>query len=303
MRRRLLLAAPLGFSGCSLFRRQPPPAAIVVRYLVGAPYQADGVWRYPRASFDYDETGLAQAFGPHPPLCTDGAPYDATALIAAHPTLQLPCVVRVTNLETGRQVAARVDDRGPDSPTRLLALTPRAITLLGGGAVPGVLRVRVQVMEAESRALAASLAGSEAPRLDLAAAPTGAVRAESLAPPTGVAAQPGSAPAGPAAARPLAAEARTTVPLRLPETVTQTAPQPGGLFVALGAFSQPRYAQQLAARLAGLGAVASTSYAAPRDRAFRVRVGPLGTVEAADAALDQALRAGVVDARIVVDQG
>ncbi len=303
MRRRLFLGLPFAASGCSLFRRPPPAPAVAMHYIVGAPYQIGGVWRYPQAQFDYDETGLAEAFGPQGPFCTDGAPYDPTALIAAHRTLQLPSVVSVTNLETGRQVAVRVDQRGPASPARLLALTPRAMTLLGAGSTPGVLQVRVQVQEAESRALAATLSGGTEALLNVAAAPTGAVRSESLPPPPGIAARPGGAAIGPAPPPAAVAAARITVPLRLPERVTQVTPRPGRLFVDLGAFGEARYAEQLAARLAGFGAVASTSYTAPRDRAFRARIGPLATVAQADAALDRALRAGVVDARIIIDQG
>lgn len=304
MRRRLLLAAPFAaISGCSLFHRHPSPVSAAVRYIVGAPYRAGGLWRYPRAQFDYDETGLAQAFAPHAALCADGAPFDPAALIAAHPTLQLPCVAQVTNLETGRSIAVRVDDRGPDSPARLLALTPRAMLLLGLGSTPGVLRVRVQVLEAQSRALADSLAGAQPPLLALTAVPTGAVQSESLAPPPGIAARAGSVMLDPPPPAPVMAKAGPIVPLRLPETVTQGAPRPGRLFVDLGAFGHPQYAYRLASRLAGLGAIATTSFTAPRDRAFRVRIGPLDSVAEADTTLDRTLRAGVVDARIIIDQG
>ena len=55
------------------------------------------------------------------------------------------------------------------------------------------------------------------------------------------------------------------------------------------------------ARLSSLGAQTSTSYDAPRDRAYRVRIGPLGSVAAADAMLDRTIRAGVNDARIVAE--
>ncbi len=306
MRRRLLLAAPLLLGGCSFLRnlfgrRKPAPApAPEVHYVLGRPYETGAVWRYPRERFDYDETGLAIAIGAHGPFATDGALYDPTALIAAHPTLQLPCVARVTNLETGLQVAVRIDDRGPEQPSRLIALSPRAMTLLGAGSTAGVLRVRVQVLEAESRALAESLPGSQPPPLAVSAAPSGTVEAEPLAPPPGATGRAGVplAAAGPPAARNAA-----IVPARLPEVVTQVPPRPGQLFVDAGAFSRPEYARLLVRRMAGLGAQVDTSYAAPRDRAYRVRIGPLETVGEADATLDRALRAGVVDARIVIDTG
>jgi hypothetical protein len=68
----------------------------------------------------------------------------------------------------------------------MLALTPRVMALLGGTGRP-VLRVRLQVLETESRQLAADLAGADGPVLAVAAAPQAAVKAESLPPPPGVA--------------------------------------------------------------------------------------------------------------------
>ena len=47
-------------------------------------------------------------------------------LVAAHPTLQLPAVVAVTNLETGRTLRVRVIERGPDRAGRVIAVSPRA---------------------------------------------------------------------------------------------------------------------------------------------------------------------------------
>jgi rare lipoprotein A len=307
LKRRLLLAAPIAaVAGCTLLRRRrkpptPPPEA---HYVVGRPYQADGVWRYPRESFDLDETGLASVIGDHGPLCTDGARYDPTALVAAHPTLQLPCVARITNLETGLQVVLRIDDRGPASPARAVALSPRAAELLGPGsdtdaAGAPVLQVRLQVLEVPSRALADALPGGQAVPLPISAAPAGSVQAEALAPPPGAAGQAGAQPQGTLDSAPR--QSAVQVPDRMPEAVTQGPPQAGDLFIDAGGFSRPQYARLLASRIPGLGAVVDTDYAAPRDRAYRVRIGPLASVRVADATLDRALQAGVVDARIVVE--
>jgi rare lipoprotein A len=54
-------------------------------------------------------------------------------------------------------------------------------------------------------------------------------------------------------------------------------------------------------QLASLGAVTTTSYTAPRDRAYVVQIGPLPDVASADATLARARRAGATDARIIVD--
>lgn len=292
----LVLAAPWSLTGCGPRRKRPPPVS--VHGVVGGPYQAGGGFEYPRAQIEYDRSGLAVVLSRHGPTTADGAPWDDTAMIASHPTLQLPAVVRVTNLETGRDVLVRLDDRGPGVPGRLLGVSPRVATLLEPGSEPGVFRVRVQIDPDLSRAVSEQAGGAET--VTIAAAPLTGVTAEPLSPPPGIGVAAGrSATArGPVAAGQAVA---AVVPLRLPEQVTVGTPRPGSLYVEAGTFSRPDYARLLVARLAGQGATLSTSYAAERDEAYRVRIGPLATVAEADAALDQAWRAGVVGARIIVD--
>jgi rare lipoprotein A len=102
-------------------------------------------------------------------------------------------------------------------------------------------------------------------------------------------------------ARPAAANivAPSPVPLRLPETVTRVPPRPGSLYVEAGAFGNLEYATLMRTRLAALGAEVLTLYDAPSERAYRVRIGPLPGVAAADATLARVIRAGVTDARII----
>ena len=293
----LPLALALALAGCGMQGRPPQPAP---HYVVGEPYRAGEVWRYPREQFAYTDTGLAVVTNRGEGLTADGELFDQGMLAAAHRTLQLPALARVTNLETGRAVLVRINDRGPEDPGRLIALTRRAATLLGAsGSAP--FRVRVQLMEAESRQLATAMA-TAAP-LQVAVAPRGTVAQESLAPPAG-AVQSGRgrvAPGGPSVAAAPVAAASASVPLRLPEQVWQGTPAPGALYVECGTFARQEYAAIMQNTLAGLGARVSTDYNAPRDAAWRVRIGPLRDPAEADAALDRALRAGVSDARIVVD--
>jgi rare lipoprotein A len=295
-----VLAALLALGGCNLLAQRHAPAPSV-HYVVGQPYQADGMWHYPRERFDLDETGLAVATTRKSGLTADGEVADPTALAAAHPSLQLPALARVTNLDTGLQTVVRVNDRGPAQRGRALALTPRAIALLGGPA-GGVLRVRLQVLEAESRQLAGAARGAEAPPLPVTAAPAGVVKSETLAPPPGVqqsAAAPLLATPQPKQSAPMPAAA--AIPLRLPEKLFQVPPHPGALYVELGTFGRLEYAELMRRRMAFLGAQTSTSYDAPRDRAYRVRIGPLPDVASADAALTRSLQAGVAEGHIIVD--
>ena len=87
---------------------------------------------------------------------------------------------------------------------------------------------------------------------------------------------------------------------QLPETVTQGLPDPGRLFIRLGTFQNYEYANIQRARVAGLGAsIVSTRNG--RTQTHRVIIGPLASVQQADMVLDQVLRSGVTDARIVVE--
>lgn len=296
----LALACVASLTGCGMFRhRRPPPVA--VHTVVGAPYAAGGTMEYPRAQFDYDATGLAVVQAGHGPATADGAPWSDANMVASHPTLQLPAVARVTNLETGRELLVRLDDRGPGVAGRLLGVSPRVAALLGPGSEPGVLRVRVRIDEAASRALTAQNGEPPGETVAVTTAPRAGVSEHSLAPPPGIVAGGGRITySGPTAAVTAVAPA-SVVPLRLPEQVTTVPPNPGALYVEAGVFSRPDYARLLAARLAGEGAQLSTSYDAPRDRAYRVRIGPLPNVAAADAILDRTRRAGVSGAHILID--
>jgi rare lipoprotein A len=275
------------------------------RYVVGAPYEIGGVMRYPFESFELDETGIATSYS-RGGTTASGERFDSTALTAAHRTLQLPSVARITNLENGRQVMVRVNDRGPTDPARLIAVSRRAAQLLGA-ANAGAFRVRVQVMDAESRALAAEMQGRappdpRAPVLVVDAAPRAGVQAEALAPPSGAASgRQRSAAPGPAVLATGPATGPVTVPRRMPETVTHVSPRPGTLAVDCGGFSTQEAAAVMLARLAPYGARMQADYHAPRDRAVVVRIGPQPSLAQAEATLRRVLPAGCIDARIVVE--
>jgi rare lipoprotein A len=296
----LLLPVVL-LGGCSLFRLGPatPPLQEQVHYVLERPYQQGGVWRYPRAEYGVDQTGLATIAPDHKGLTADGEIFDQTALAAGHRTLQLPAIVRVTNLENGRVIAVRLNDRGPPAPGRLIVLTRRAAQLLemhGDGT-----RVRVQMQDTETRQLAAELQ-SEGPALDVAPVPRAAVASESLAPPGG-ATQSGRVRVASIRPVPLPSTGGSAppIPLRLPEAVSQGYANPGMLYIDAGAFSRQDYASILVNKLSFLGARLTTSYNAPRDQAYRIRIGPFSTVAEAEAMLDRAISAGVNDAAIVVE--
>jgi rare lipoprotein A len=285
------LAALLGLAGC-LHR---PVVVSHPVYTIGAGYEADGVWHYPREDFGYDRTGLAAVYGDDAPTLTaDGEAYDPRAMAGASPTLQLPCIVQVTNRETGRQLLLRLNDRGPADPGRILAVTPYAAQLLG---IPagGTAEVRVTVQQAPSEALAQSLGGG----IQIQAAPVGGFKATSLAPPPGVAQAGGAAIGQTDASR---ANAVTTVvpPLSLPVTLTAVSPDPGGLYIQSGSFGRQEDAWRQAARIGGLPNAHIVAIPGQGRTLYGVQTGPYRDVAQADAALAASLQAGAVDATIIV---
>ncbi len=302
------LAAALlaGLAGCAPRDTAPVPQP---RYMIGAPYQMGGLWSYPREDFALDETGLATVATDARAgrRTTNGEVHDPTALTAAHRTLQLPAVLAVTNLETGLRVEVRVNDRGPENPGRVVALSRRAAELIGlrpGGAA----QVRIEVVGDASRAFAAGLPNTEAPPLEIAAAPVGAVGREDLAPPPGATQAtrlrqarqlPGAGQAGGATN----ATTGAAPPLRLPERVTRVPARPGQLWVELATFSRRDLADRQAARLSGLRARVDVLGGRGRgvQPSYRVRLGPFNAAAEADRALEGTLRAGVSEARIRVD--
>ena len=266
-------------------------------YVVGAPYRTGLVWHYPRENFELDATGLAVvAKGGSGRLTTDGELFDQTALAGGHATLQLPAIARVTNLQNGRQVTVRINDRGAGDPGRLLEVTRRTAVLLDMP-LDSVTRIGMQVLSNESHAAADSLPG--APMLAMDTAPRADIETVELMPPTG-AGRGGGRPLSAATKAASVPAAMTPPALRLPEVVSRTTPRPGQLVVRLDMFDEFQYAAIEQAKMASAGARIATVLQG-RTRRFRVDVGPLPDVASADAVLGRALARGIPDARIVVE--
>ena len=279
------------------------PGAPAGVYKVGTPYQINGTWYYPRVDYDYSETGIASWYGPGfaGNLTANGEIYDPSAMTAAHRTLPMPSVVRVTNLENGRSLTLRINDRGPFARSRIIDVSQRAAALLGFER-QGTAKVRVEIVEDESRRLAVAALSGEAARAAPRAAPMVAVKAETL---------PGSAtlraPKGPAARQTALAAARDA------GTARATAGSPAGqavvtgpagiydIYVQAGAFTNFDNANRLRARLSSLGEVSIAKAMVEDTEFFRVRIGPLAEVEQADRMLELLLVNGHNEARVVID--
>lgn len=115
------------------------------RFQIGKPYKIRGKWYKPKEDPSLNEVGLASWYGPnfHGRLTANGEIYDQYGISAAHPTMPLPSYATVTNLENGRKITVRVNDRGPYAHGRVIDLSAKAAELLGY-TKQGVAKVRVQ---------------------------------------------------------------------------------------------------------------------------------------------------------------
>jgi rare lipoprotein A len=163
--------------GCGLLQRtpDPPPADTAVpapprdldaipdavprdeprsRYGNPETYEVFGKrYKLMKSGKGHVERGLASWYGPgfHSERTSSGEPYDMYAMTAAHKTLPIPAYVRVTNLENGRSVVVRVNDRGPFVGDRIIDLSYTAAWKLDMLRA-GTARVEMRVLDARSSA-------------------------------------------------------------------------------------------------------------------------------------------------------
>jgi rare lipoprotein A len=141
------------------------------RYSVGKPYSINGQTYVPTEDTGYRVEGVASWYGPdfHGRQTANGEVYDMHSISAAHPTMPLPSYARVTNLDNGRSIVVRVNDRGPYARNRVIDMSigaAKALEFYGYG----LARVRVEYVGraplegSDDRMLMATLrSGSPAP--------------------------------------------------------------------------------------------------------------------------------------------
>ena len=200
------------------------------------------------------ERGVASWYGEkfHGRLTSSGEPYDMYLMTAAHKTLPLPAYAQVTNLDNGRTVVVKINDRGPFVGNRVIDLSYAAAARLDM-LRKGTAMVEIRVIEPGDKK-----AGRKTP-----------------APPAPSAlAVPGSGAGSSAAGEPM--------------------------FVQLGAFAEDRNAQSLAQRLRqqGVEDVLVREDQSNGRRLYRVRVGPVSSVEYFDWVVQQAAMLGINDAHL-----
>jgi rare lipoprotein A len=256
-------------------------------YKVGNPYKIEGTTYIPSEKFNHSEQGISSWYGPgfHGKRTANGEIFNKYDLTAAHRTLQMPSLVRVTNLENGRSIVLRVNDRGPFARGRVLDVSERAAELLGYKN-KGTAKIRVDVMEEESRIL------SEAARQGLDT--RGAEIAYN---------RDGKLPISLTSRGYIQTAAMGSDVAKLQTVRVHNVPvAPTNIFVQLGAFSNPQNAQALQAKLATkYSNVLIKNVTAANGTFYRVRVGPLMNVPTADQTLKSVVDLGYQTAMIVVD--
>jgi rare lipoprotein A len=271
-------------------------------YKVGEPYEIGDTWYYPREQPDYDETGIASWYGPtfYGKSTANGELFDGDGLTAAHRTLPMPVNVRVTNLENGKSLVLRVNDRGPYAKGRIIDVSRHAAELLGFLG-QGTAKVRVTYLgradmpngqpPPSNTPVAIAKALPPVPAGTIETASLNVVPGAAVAPPVRTETLPAPQPT---------AEIPVSTPAPTGEVTRVPVPPVTHLYVQAGAFSTYDNANRLKTRLAG------DLFISPVDRnghrLYRVRSGPYDDLESADAALARLTGLGNNDAQIVVDQ-
>lgn len=288
-------SAGLLAAACASTEHMATPAPNAGVYRVGNPYTVEGVHYVPKEQPTYEATGMASWYGAqfHGRLTADGEVFDRNKLTAAHPTLPLPSKVLVTNLENGKSIEVRVNDRGPFAGGRLIDLSERAADILGYKS-KGLAQVKVTYL-----GRADGKGGNVVPPVRtppdvataVASAPTTRIQEASLIPvPVAAVDPPLAMPAPVTAPTPQSADTAVGHPV--------TAPTP--LYVQAGAFVSLENANRVVAALKAFGANISAMMK-DGQALYRVRLGPFGGIAEAGAALVRVQQLGHNDAKIVVD--
>lgn len=292
-------------------------------YKVGNPYLVEGQEYRPQENFNYTETGIASWYGPgfHGKRTANGETYDSNELTAAHRTLQMPSLVRVTNLDNGRSVVVRVNDRGPFSRGRIIDVSSKAAELLAFKG-PGTARVRVETLPAESRRIAEDAkAGRDTRGYEVAlngnkrpANPSQpvvlypqqtAVSVQTLTPddtlqPAQVASVE-AVPLEPSRATPVPGHIAPDGRFMPNPVVTHQPAQSTRIYIQAGAFSDEANAQRLSNTLGTYGSAKVYPTTVNGRSFYRVRLGPYANVTQADSTLNSLLTDVAPKAVIVVE--
>jgi len=280
-------------------------------FKVGSSYRIDGKYYYPKETYSHTEVGTASWYGPnfHGKKTANGEIFNKYELTAAHRTLQMPSLIEVTNLQNGKSVVLRVNDRGPFARDRVLDVSERAAELLDFKN-QGTTKVRIKVLTEESRQLAdIARQGKNTRGMEVAYNQTGkkAPSVTNTIRKTATAPQPqnlqvASVQKEVLSPQPLVAGKYDNAGRFMPDPVVRNTINPSGdIFVQAGSFGNPNNARSLSGQL---GAIAPSNVM-PVDvngSVFhRVRLGPFINMAQAQSALTKVAATGQSNAIIIVE--
>lgn len=279
-----LLAAALLFAVPAQAQRKSWDGAVKI----GRPYDMDGVRYVPYDDRTYQASGVASWYGDkfHGRPTSSGELYDMEELTAAHRTLPMPSFVKVTNLDNGKSVVLRVNDRGPYHSNRLVDVSRRGAEALGfiskGTARVKVERVFPSDTVEQRRVLAAlptpgtnepDMSGNRQPMDKMPALPAEQIFALPLPPPA---------------------------PEVLALAQGNDAPLLATFHVQVAALGDETRAQVLAQDISRFGAAFIEPLPGSAGQLYRVRIGPYVSREVAANMVEQLRQAGYMDAVILL---
>ena len=271
-------------------------------YKVGNPYLIDGVSYYPHEDYTYSEIGMASWYGPdfHGGKTANGEVFDETKLTAAHRTLPMPSLVRVTNLENGISANIKINDRGPYARDRILDLSSASADVLGIKQ-KGTARVKVEILAEESRnlkelAIASQNTDIYAPDIQQNPVP------HSVEPtPVAPVVTPVVAPVQPTPTETQPKVEAQPQPVSQPEVKDESEDKSvGDYFVQIGAYSTYDKAESMKNKLSHLGTVKIFKAVANGNTLYKVRLGEFMTSEEAEKAQRAVSEAGVTGSRVII---
>jgi rare lipoprotein A len=267
-------------------------------YKIGNPYEIFGVWYYPERDLNYDQTGIASWYGPADAgkPTANGEIFDPELISAAHKTLPLPSVVRITNLENGRSIAVRVNDRGPFVAGRIIDLSEEGARVLGFRD-NGVARVRVQILVEESLRMEREAKNGNFPMLSDLEKPEMPSTEPAIIPVSVLTLENGQTIGGGdnnQSAIDIINNSRSANLLENQALSTE-------IWIQIGAFQNKTNAETVLSRVADITSGKISILDDGVDILHRVRLGPLSSVEEADMILLSVIDRGYQGSKIILE--
>lgn len=306
-------------SACSIFSGQEDcgPRTMAPIRATSKPYVIKGVKYTPQLHYEYEEEGVASFYGgrddTHGKPTATGEKFDMHVISAAHKTIPIPSMVEVTNLENGKTVMVRVNDRGPFIKGRIIDVSRKGAHALGFER-KGIAKVRVRTLIPESLAMNGLPAGGASPTM-LASKSNlkkRAIREEILDADTMqddiklVAADDGAISSETPFVQEVkvkdkGAYAKATLPPMGKETPAKGIERPfdSGIYVDVQTHQNLEKTQHISEALAG---IADVDVIKASGNQYAVRMGPLPSISEADRLVDYLHTQGHKTSRIVMNR-